>query len=60
MEQFAPYVKKRHDFVHRGGKDSDGNDVTTSKAEVEALIDLVEVFGCSLETKNVFNELLRT
>jgi len=44
-------INKRHDFIHRGGKDIDGNEVTTSKQEVEELINRVENLCRDLESK---------
>jgi len=42
--ELAKCINKRHDFVHRGGKDKDGNEVTASKLEAEKLISVIEAF----------------
>jgi hypothetical protein len=49
----AKFINKRHDFVHRGGKDTEGQEVTTTEREVEALIKAVEDF-CAVIDAQIF------
>jgi len=44
-------IKKRHDFVHRGGKDKDGQEVNTNEQEIRNLIQLVREFTQDLNGK---------
>ncbi len=53
----ARLIEKRHDFVHRGGKDKDGNEVTTTKAEVEGLITKIREFCRHIDTALDFEDL---
>ncbi|MGE0108226.1 MAG: HEPN domain-containing protein [Bdellovibrionales bacterium] len=50
-DKLRDYVRKRHDFVHRGGKDEQGNEVTTSKEEVKELLDEIEKFCLEIKGK---------
>jgi hypothetical protein len=49
IAELARLIEKRHDFVHRGGKDKNGNEVTTTETEVEALIAKIREFCRSLD-----------
>ncbi len=42
-------VSKRHDFVHRNGRDKDGNGVTVDKSGVLELIETVHSFAGDVE-----------
>ncbi len=44
-------IKKRHDFVHRAGKNNDGQDVTTSKEEILDLIAQIRIFCQHLDVE---------
>lgn len=52
FEQFGDFVKKRHSFVHLGGKSKDGgSEIKTSKEEIEDLIGKIKKFCDSLDKK---------
>lgn len=51
LSQFDMLIKKRHDFIHRGGKSKDGSEVLTSKSEVENLINDIKVFCNNLDVQ---------
>lgn len=51
MKDLIPAVLKRHDIIHRGCKNKEGVEFEISKAEVEALIDLVDKFVSALDEK---------
>tara|TARA_B110000259_G_C13856487_1_gene339002 strand:- start:9 stop:284 length:276 start_codon:yes stop_codon:yes gene_type:complete len=41
IDDLIKLVNKRHDFVHRSGKNNQGEEVTTSKNEIEDLIEKI-------------------
>lgn len=45
------FINKRHDFVHRGGKDKEGNEVDTTVPEINDLIVKVESFCSAIDEK---------
>lgn len=45
------YVEKRHDFVHRGGKTTEGKTVETNEKEIGQLIKRIEKFVVNIDTK---------
>lgn len=45
------FVNKRHDIIHRAGKNRDGNDVTISNEEVGSLIAKVRTFCRQIDDK---------
>jgi len=49
------FIHKRHDFVHRGGKDTEGKEVITTEPEVEDLIKAVEDFCAAIDEKIFLN-----
>ena len=44
-------VKKRHDFIHRGGKDANGDPVSVTKEETLSLVAEIEKFCTSIENQ---------
>jgi hypothetical protein len=50
-QQLENLIKKRHDFVHRGGKDKDDQEVNTDEQEIKELIKLVREFTQDLNGK---------
>jgi len=46
IKELKAFVDKRHDFIHRGGKDLNGKLVKTSSAEIAALMERIKSF-CS-------------
>lgn len=51
IANLAKFIHKRHDFIHRGGKDTEGKEVTTTEREVEDLIKAVEDFCVEIDAK---------
>lgn len=51
ISTLAKFIHKRHDFVHRGGKDTEGQEVTTTEREVEDLIKAVEDFCAAIDAQ---------
>jgi len=51
ISNLARFIHKRHDFIHRGGKDTEGKEVTTTEQEVEDLIKAVEDFCAAIDAK---------
>lgn len=51
ISNLAKFIHKRHDFIHRGGKDMEGKEVTTTEREVEDLIKAVEDFCAAIDAK---------
>jgi uncharacterized protein YdcH (DUF465 family) len=51
ISNLANLIHKRHDFIHRGGKDTEGREVITTKLEVEDLIKAVEDFCAAMDAK---------
>ena len=51
ISNLAKLIHKRHDFIHRGGKDTEGKEVITTKLEVEDLIKAVEDFCAAIDAK---------
>ncbi len=51
ISTLAKFIHKRHDFVHRGGKDTEGQEVTTTEREVEDLIKAVEDFCAEIDAQ---------
>lgn len=51
------HVNKRHDFVHRAGKDNEGNDVVVTKNEVDALIAEIGDFCRLIDAKQTFTQV---
>jgi hypothetical protein len=51
IANLAKFINKRHDFIHRGGKDTKGNEVITTETEVEDLIKAVEDFCAAIDAK---------
>jgi len=47
----SKFVHKRHDFIHRGGKDAKGNEVITTDEEIEDLIKALEGFCATIDEK---------
>lgn len=54
--QLEASIIKRHDFVHRCGKDADGNVIVSTKEEVTNLIRDVSAFCCEIKEKITPNE----
>lgn len=44
-DKLMPWVEKRHDFIHRAGKDKAGNAVVTSTDEIKQLIETIIDFA---------------
>ena len=51
ISNLVTYIYKRHDFVHRGGKDTQGKEVTTTEREVEDLMKAVEDFCAAIDAQ---------
>jgi hypothetical protein len=51
ISNLAKLIHTRHDFIHRGGKDTEGKEVITTKLEVEDLIKAVEDFCAAIDAK---------
>ena len=55
-EELYKAVSKRHDFVHRNGKDKNGNEVIVDSSMIEKLVDDIRVFvteiDAQIKTKN--------
>ncbi|MBM3632187.1 MAG: hypothetical protein FJX03_00545 [Alphaproteobacteria bacterium] len=44
-------IRKRHDFIHRGGKDKDGKEISTDENEIRNLINLTREFTQDINEK---------
>jgi len=51
IEELNKSIKNRHDFVHRSGKDLQGNRIDVSLIEVEALIQNIKEFCDNINNK---------
>lgn len=51
VEPVGKLVKKRHDFVHRSGNDSDGNEVDTTVSEITSCIEEIKRFSERLNSQ---------
>lgn len=51
MKELLTAVAKRHDIVHRNCKDKDGKEFAVTKAEISALVVLVERFVTELDKR---------
>ncbi len=49
LTPFDAAIKKRHDFVHRGGRDNSGTDVPIMKPEAEELVEKIRAFCVNLD-----------
>ena len=48
-EELYKAVSKRHDFVHRNGKDKDGNEVIVDSSMIEKLVDDIRIFVTAID-----------
>jgi hypothetical protein len=53
MNFFYKAIAKRHDIVHRNGKNKSGNDILISREELIELMDKVHAFAEDID--NYFN-----
>ena len=47
----ARSIPRRHDIVHRNGRDKDGNDVAVSAGEVRALVNAVRAMAIAIDAR---------
>ncbi|MBX9804544.1 MAG: hypothetical protein K2Y18_02180 [Alphaproteobacteria bacterium] len=50
-QQLEVFIRKRHDFIHRGGKDKDGKEISTDENEIKNLINLAREFTKDINGK---------
>ncbi len=51
IDDLVLIIQKRHDMVHRNGKDKEGNKIEISKEIVDNIIDMVQYFIMDLESR---------
>ena len=51
IDELVKFVGKRHDFVHRGGKDTNGENVTTDPEEIGRLVESIKSFSSLLDKR---------
>ncbi|TAE32822.1 MAG: hypothetical protein EAY65_06165 [Alphaproteobacteria bacterium] len=56
ISAFMPFINKRHDFVHRNGKDKEGQNVETTKEEVIKMIENIMILCERIEDRFIAHE----
>lgn len=60
IDDLVKFVGNRHDFVHRGGKDPDGENVSTDAEEIGRLVETIKLFSKAIDTKLTENGFLES